>query len=157
MLLSPRAEYALRALAILATEPADRAVGAAELAERAHVPPAFLSKVMRRLVVGGLVLGQKGHGGGFRLALPPARIRIAAVLDAMAFMVAADHCAFGWQKCNNARPCPLHPLYGELKASFRAWSERSTLADVDPNGYLAPPTRGGQARSRGMGKARGGG
>lgn len=146
MLLTPRAEYALRALAVLASEPAERWVAVAELAERAHVPPAFLSKVMRQLVVAEIARGQKGHGGGFQLARPPHRIRVSDVLAAIDFTLAVDHCAFGWEKCSEGHPCPLHGMYGELKATFRQWSERSTLADADPRGHIAPLRR--QRRGR---------
>lgn len=145
MLLTSRAEYALRALAVLAVEPLDRWVPVQELAERAHVPPAFLSKVMRRLVLAGLVSGVKGHGGGFRLAREPARIRVAEVLRAIDSDTTADHCAFGWQRCSEVRPCPLHGMYGVLKASFRQWSERCTLADVQGSAF-GPSSRATRPR-----------
>ena len=141
MLLTPRAEYALRALAVLALEPSDAWLPAKDLAERAHVPPAFLSKVMRRFVLADLARAQKGHGGGFQLARAPQRIRVCDVLAAMDFEMVADHCAFGWQKCNEVRPCPLHGMYSLLKADFRQWAERSTLAVVEASA-LRRPQRG---------------
>jgi len=127
--LSQTAVYALRALSILAARP-DEPVRSAELAERTHIPTAYLSKVMRRLVLGGLVSSQRGHGGGFTLACDPAETTILEVLDAVDSPLDSEECAFGWRRCNERKPCPLHPVWGELKERLQAWAEETTLADA---------------------------
>lgn len=125
------AEYALRALAHMATLPVDQAINAQDLSRATLVPVHYLSKVMRRLVTAGLVLSQKGHGGGYLLALPPQKISLGDVLAAGDLgPTQFDRCAFGWGKCNTRSPCPLHGSFSQLKELVHGWATRSTLADV---------------------------
>jgi len=57
----------VRSLAYLAAEPSRRVL-LTEIAREVAVPQAFLSKIMKELVSGGLVSSQPGPGGGYRLA-----------------------------------------------------------------------------------------
>lgn len=131
MLLPQTAEYALRAMACLAALPPGEGLRTRDLALAAHIPPAYLSKIMRRLVRDGLLISHKGHHGGFQLARPAADICFADVLAAADLDLGGERCAFGWEKCNAEAPCPLHPSYSELKREFQAWALRTSLADVD--------------------------
>lgn len=130
MILNQTFVYALRALAALAQEPAAASLRAADLATRTDVGVHYLSKVMRRLVDGGLVSGRKGPGGGFTLARPLDRIRIADVLAALDLRVESEACSFGRGDCDPERPCPLHAIWSRLQVSVDAWSRETTLADT---------------------------
>jgi Rrf2 family protein len=57
----------VRSLAYLASEP-QRRVLISEISQQVAVPQAFLSKIMKELVGGGLVSSQTGPGGGYRLS-----------------------------------------------------------------------------------------
>ena len=83
MLLSQTSEYALRAMAHLAREPEGAWVSGPALAEATRVPAAYVGKVMRQLVVAGLVVGKSGRAGGFRIAQSPGTIRFIDVLEAL--------------------------------------------------------------------------
>lgn len=141
MWLPQTAEYALRAMAALAVEPPGTALRAVELAERTAVPAAYLAKILRRLVVAGLISGRRGRGGGFTLSRPPHEVRVAEILEAVDLSTEPDHCAFGWPACNDAAPCPLHPLWGELRGHLTTWAERTRLDDVLGVGGLEPRPR----------------
>lgn len=129
-LISQTAEYALRALALIAALPDGRSLTAIELAEHATVPVHYLSKVLRRLVAAGLLSSQKGHGGGFCLARVASEIRFADVLAAVGEPLVTGRCAFGYAVCNAENPCPLHPAWKLLNESFERWAATTTLADV---------------------------
>ena len=129
-LLPQTAEYALRALACLVALPEGEGARSADLAKRSGVPPAYLQKVLRRLVAAGLLESQKGHGGGFRLARRPEAIGFLDVLEATEMYVAPAPCAFADARSDPQRPCPLHPAWSELKETFREWAARMTLADA---------------------------
>lgn len=124
-------EYALRATICLAALPASGSMTARDLAVMANVPPAFLAKVLRRLVQHGLLEAQKGHHGGFRLARPAAEIRVIDVLTAAEVEMCSAHCGFGFERCNNEAPCPLHDVYTKLNAMCDDWARTNTLADLD--------------------------
>jgi Rrf2 family protein len=130
MYLSRTAEYALRTMACLARTAGSHNVRAKDLAPIAGVPLPFLSKVLRSLTAAGLLTSQKGHGGGFALTKNPDAIRFVDVLRAVDFDPAADQCLFGWDECDSANPCPLHPVWADLKEAIEDWARTRTLADV---------------------------
>lgn len=138
-MLSPSGEYALRAAVCLAAN-ADAWVPAHELAEMASVPPAYLSKVLRKLVAKGLLHAQKGHHGGFRLARPPASIRVIDVLEAVDAIRTDGHCAFGWDRCNESAPCPLHEVFAELRDTCHNWAAGHSLNEIDLRRVPALPS-----------------
>jgi len=129
-LLTQTAVYALRALSRLASLPLGESATATEVAESSNVPLPYLSKVLRRLARRGLLVAQRGHGGGYALSRPPASISFLEVLEALGEMPDSGRCAFGWGACDGCRPCPLHASWSDLERSFRTWAATSTLADV---------------------------
>ena len=125
-------EYALRSMAHLATKPMGSALSASNLSKETGIPNAFLSKVMRRLVLAKLVESRKGHGGGFSLTRAPSEIRFREILTAVDYDLDPERCAFGWDDCDAGAPCPLHPAWSLMKDSFADWANHTTLAEVDP-------------------------
>lgn len=132
MHLSATAEYALRAMAYLATLAPGASARASDLESATTASAAYLTKVLRRLVVAGLLVSQKGHHGGFALARPPARIRFLDILEAVGHAPDPTRCAFGWGECDPHAPCPLHPAWSEFTETFRVWATSTTLAGVKP-------------------------
>lgn len=126
-------EYALRAMGWLATLPPGTAATSAEFAEHTRIPRHYVSKLMRRLVIAGLVRSQRGHGGGFVLARPPDQIRFAEILGAVDFPGELGACVFGRSECSDVNPCPLHPMWVELRTRFVTWAEETHLGQVKPD------------------------
>jgi alkaline phosphatase D len=62
--LSQTAEYALRAMAWLALRSPHEPVLARELSQGTQIPAQYLSKILRRLVLAGMLESRKGRGGG---------------------------------------------------------------------------------------------
>ncbi len=139
MQLPQTVEYALRAMAYIANLPTTQPVRAHDLAAATNVPPHYLSKLMRRLVVAGLLKSQKGHHGGFVLALPPRYIRALDIMIAADYRPDPTHCAFGWGNCRPAEPCPLHPAWSKLNEAICTWAAMTTLSDMLVEGGLPAP------------------
>lgn len=129
MYLSRPAEYALRATTYLAHCDPGKRVRSRDLAKAVNIPPAFLSKIMRRLTENGIVHAQKGHNGGFVLAKPPAQVKFIDILQAVDFEPTADHCLFGLGNCDSENPCPLHTEWSTLKIQIEQWASIHTLND----------------------------
>ncbi|MCW8925874.1 MAG: Rrf2 family transcriptional regulator [Xanthomonadales bacterium] len=129
MYLSRPAEYALRASTYLARLEPGKRVTSSQLAQAVDVPPAFLSKIMRRLTANGIVDSKKGHHGGFVLARPPVEIRFLDILRAVEFGPIKDHCLFGLGNCNADNPCPLHVEWEILKQQIEQWARTHTLGE----------------------------
>ena len=134
MILSQTAEYAFRAMAWLAIMPPGKPMRVRDLSVATGIPSHYLSKVMRRLVLAGLLVSQKGQGGGFMLSKAPDEIPFIDILIAVDVYPTDGRCAFGWGECDEIRPCPLHGSWSQLKEQLRSWAEDTTLADVAKHG-----------------------
>jgi len=141
MILPQTAEYALRAMVCLATAEPGKPVLARDLSRATAIPPQYLSKILRRLVLAELLESRKGFGGGFFLARPPETICFRDVLQAVDSYPTSGRCAFGWDQCDPDRPCLLHDAWTRIQRSFQEWAEQTTLAQArhqDPES-LHPP------------------
>ncbi len=121
--------YAIRAMVMLARQPQGAAFTAKALAELTGVPGDYLSKILRRMVIAGLLNSRRGRGGGFSLARRPDEIRFIDVLTAVGVMLDDSGCAYGWGVCGTEHPCPIHNTWAELKTSMLEWAARHTLQD----------------------------
>lgn len=130
MLLSQTAEYALRAMAWLATAPEGEPVRAVDLSNATGIPAHYLSKVLRRLVLAGLLDSQKGQGGGFSLSRAPREIAFIDILSAVDAYPTQGRCAFGWGECDATDPCPLHNSWSHLGDRIRAWASDTNLEEI---------------------------
>lgn len=130
MFISQTAEYAIRAMSALAILPEGKKIRAADLGQATGIPAPYLSKILRRLVLAGLLISQKGQGGGFLLARPPAEIPFMEILDAVDAFPTEGRCAFGWGNCDQLHPCPLHGSWSRLNKHLRDWANDSNLAEV---------------------------
>ncbi|MGH3670469.1 MAG: RrF2 family transcriptional regulator, partial [Pseudonocardiaceae bacterium] len=80
MQISARADYALRALCVLATAPDQCSVKADEIASAQGIPRTFLDGILIELRRAGLIESRRGPEGGHRLARPAYAISLADVI-----------------------------------------------------------------------------
>lgn len=83
MQISKKADYALRAMAILAALPPDRSMQAWELADSGDIPTKFLEQILLTLRRAGLLSSKRGVGGGYRLNRESRLITVADVIEAV--------------------------------------------------------------------------
>ncbi len=83
MQISKKADYALRAMAILAVLPPDRTLQAQELAEAGRIPIKFLEQILLVLKRGGFLRSKRGVGGGYRLERASRLISVAEIVEAV--------------------------------------------------------------------------
>jgi Rrf2 family iron-sulfur cluster assembly transcriptional regulator len=130
MLISQTAEYAVRAMSAIATLPEGIKIRATDLGRATGIPAPYLSKILRRLVLAGLLVSQKGQGGGFSLACPATAIPFIDILNAVDAFPADGRCAFGWGNCDQLSPCPLHGAWSRLNHQIRDWANVTNLAEI---------------------------
>jgi Rrf2 family protein len=127
---SQTALYALRAMAYLAVMSDRGPVASADLASQTSIPPHYISKVMTRMVRAGLCVAQRGHHGGFTLTRPPQDVTFAEIINAVDPATGQPACAFGYDACDEARPCALHDSWSNLKRRHADWAATTTLASI---------------------------
>lgn len=144
MFLSSTTEYALRAAVYLASLEGG-AASSERIAENTKVPPGYISKVMRDLVVAGVASSQRGPNGGFVLARAPAKISILEVVDAVTPIRRITACPLG----NSAHLslCPLHRKLDDAIETIQKAFASTTLAELLVQGAGKPGRCAGVAGS----------
>jgi Rrf2 family iron-sulfur cluster assembly transcriptional regulator len=122
--------HAILALAELARQPEGEHAGAAAVAEAVGAPPNYLGKLLAVLAGRGLVVSQKGWGGGFRLAKPAEEISLYDVVDPIDPLYRWSGCILGNNKCSDSEACVLHGHWKVVRESYLEFLRVSTIADV---------------------------
>jgi Rrf2 family protein len=115
MLYSATTEYAIRALAYMATLPPSERILARDLADATRVPRQFLGKILHRLARHGLLESAKGRGGGFRFARAPESITLGEVVGLIEGPDLLARCVLGFDRCDDSQLCPLHDQWGPFR------------------------------------------
>ena len=80
ILISTKGRYALRILVDMAEHQREEFITLQEVAQRQDISEKYLESIVRELVKGGVVSGQRGKGGGYRLCRPPEQIKVGEIL-----------------------------------------------------------------------------
>jgi Rrf2 family protein len=80
MNISVKAEYALQAIFVLATQSPGGPVKIADIVRRRKMPEKFLGLILASLKHGGFVASRRGSDGGYCLARPADQITIGQVM-----------------------------------------------------------------------------
>ena len=129
MNLTRESEYALRALARLATYPPGAMVSHSEIAEAEKLPAPFLAKILQKLARHGVLEAERGPGSGYALRGSPASTPVREVFEAIEGPQALKRCLLWGGHCSEATPCPLHDRFARLHAEMDAMLSTITLAD----------------------------
>ncbi|MCB1061574.1 MAG: Rrf2 family transcriptional regulator [Verrucomicrobiae bacterium] len=115
MTISRKADYALRAVVILAGSPPDRPMQIQEMAEIGGIPLKFLEQILLMLKRGGLLRSKRGVGGGYHLDKPTRQISVGEIISLI-----------------DGGLCNLASSGHEAEAEFRgARGLRDSLSEVD--------------------------
>lgn len=117
-LLSVTAEYALRAVLVLARD-ASRPMRADEVAAVIGAPRNYLAKTLNSLAKSGIVSSTRGPLGGFSLAVEPDRLTVAHIAAVFDPSAATRMCLLRNHLCDPANPCSAHARWSDVSGSAR--------------------------------------
>jgi Rrf2 family transcriptional regulator, nitric oxide-sensitive transcriptional repressor len=130
-------EYALRAV-IWLVDHGEHPQTAREIAAGMKVPSMYLSKVMQQLVHAGIVTGQRGKLGGFRLARGPREISVLEVINAVDPIKRIKACPLGLER-HREHLCPLHFKLDQSLAAMENDFRTTCIADMTDGGFATNP------------------
>jgi Rrf2 family nitric oxide-sensitive transcriptional repressor len=137
MRLTVFSDYALRTLIYLAVHGRERAT-IADIAAAYSISEAHLTKIVHALGRSGEIETARGRGGGLRLARPPARINLGALVRRTEADLVLVPCFDAPERCAIGGACGLHDVLREALEAFLAVLDRYTLADlIGPRHALA--------------------
>lgn len=133
ILLKREESYAVHALINIAEKPG---TNAAQIAADLQMPPAFMAKVLRKLVLSNFVDSQMGRSGGVTLKVDLKNITLLDVIEAVSGPIVLD-------TCQTMRRCATQERKGHCRLKL-AWfgathSIREVLAGVTLEQLTGPP------------------
>lgn len=122
--------HATLALAFLSKLETDDFAGASQIAAEVGAPPNYLGKLLKQLAEEGLVISQKGFGGGFKLAKPADKISIYDVLEPIEKVSKWNGCFLGRARCSEKSPCPVHTRWSKIRKDYLSFLKETTIAEI---------------------------
>lgn len=123
-------DYGLMAMRYIAEHRDDATVGVKRIADEFGIPVELLAKVCQRLAKGGLLVGQSGPRGGYRLTRPPSVVTVGQVVRVLEGPLAMVSCMADHGDCAQASRCTLRKPARKLQAAIAGLLDTMTLADL---------------------------
>ena len=134
--ISTKGRYAVRVLADLAKHNDGEYIALKTIAERQGISEKYLEAIISVFSKEGFVKGQRGKGGGYKLAIDPESITIKDVLTRVEGSLAPVACLEeGAEPCPKADDCKTLPMWKEYYRITEDFFDGITVADVakDPD------------------------
>lgn len=137
--------YAATALGFLATA-GDKPVLVKDIAEASSIPSPYLAKIINALARKGLLVTQRGIGGGVVLARAGDSITLFDLALALDDTSILPRCMLGTAECSDERACPAHQFWTGMRGRYLDFLKRTTITDVAAfetrrrAGQAAPPS-----------------
>ena len=129
MRLTTKGRYAVTAMLDLAMNAESGPISLADISRRQEISLSYLEQLFARLRRDGLVDSVRGPGGGYLLAMAPAEITVARVIQAVNESVDSTRCG-GLSDCQQGDTCLTHHLWCELSEHIQGFLERVTLEQL---------------------------
>lgn len=121
--------YAATALGYVAGS-GGKSVLVKEIAEASEIPSPYLSKIVNALARKGILVTQRGIGGGVTLGKPAAEITLFDLAVALDDTSILPRCMLGTAKCSDDRACPAHAYWKGVRENYIEFLKAMTVADV---------------------------
>ncbi|MBP1600569.1 MAG: system Fe-S cluster assembly regulator [Acidobacteria bacterium] len=104
---------------------------ARDIASEVRLPLPMVSKVLKQLVRGGLLVSQRGTKGGYGLARRPEQITVAQIIHALEGPIAVTQCTDKVRgDCDIETKCPVRTNWFMINQAIHGALEKITLAEM---------------------------
>jgi Rrf2 family protein len=130
MQLTRAADYAVRVMIHLASQPEATFVSKALLAEAADAPESFLAKILQSLARAGLVQVRRGVVGGFSLQPRGSQASLLDVVEAIDGPIALNICLTSGIACQREVTCPAHQVWLRAQSAMLLVLQEAKIAEM---------------------------
>jgi Rrf2 family protein len=138
MQVSRSLEYAVRSLVCLASSQGPMDLKA--IAGREKIPTAYLAKIMRIMVQGGIVSSNLGRNGGYQLTRPARQIRLLEIYRLTEGNSNLIPCIVDGNFCSANEFCSQKPVWIKVEQAINEAFRKVTLSQMLPK-----PLNGGRS------------
>lgn len=131
MMISTRGRYALRMMIDLAENSRDGAyIAMRDIADRLEISKKYMEQIMPVLVRNGLVEGQQGQGGGYRLTRAPQDYRVGEILRLTEGELVPVSCLSSSTPCTRSGACRTVRMWSDFCRLTNEFFDSVTVADL---------------------------
>lgn len=139
MRLTRAGEYAVRCALYLATKEQGLVVGRKEIARAMEIPDQFLSKIARQLARSGVIEIIQGARGGYRLMIPPEKLTLLDVVEAVTGEIFLNDCLMSPNACFRDAGCAVNRIWDKARNQLRNTLREATFDKLlEENSCIAP-------------------
>lgn len=124
-------DYGLVLMTVMARDGSLPVLTARDLASLSRLPFPTVSKLLKLLLQGGLLVSHRGIRGGYSLAKEPAEISVAEVIASIEGPIALTECSTDISGlCDLERSCPIRRNQRVISQVVRGALEKVTISDL---------------------------
>lgn len=130
MRLTRAGEYAIRCMMYLSCLGVDKIGSRKEIARSMDIPAQFLGKIAQQLARAGFIEIVQGPKGGFRLVVPPEKITLLGVIEAVIGEIYLNDCLMRPDSCYRSPTCTIYGVWQKARDQLRETLEQTTFASL---------------------------
>ena len=130
MRLTRAGEYAVRCMLYLASLGTGELAMRKEIARAMEIPEQFLGKIAQQLSRAGFIDIVQGAKGGYRLVVPPQKLTLLDVVEAVVGEIFLNDCVMRPAACNRSNACAVHQVWEKARSQLRATLKEATFAGL---------------------------
>jgi len=123
-------DYGIVLMAHLAGHTGDTPCNAREVAESTQLPLPVVSKILKSLARGGLLVSHRGAKGGYSLARDSEEIRVTEMIGALEGPFGLTECVMHPGACPQESNCDVREPWQRINLAVHEALHRITLADL---------------------------
>ena len=134
-MLTQKAKYALRSLAVLAAADPHVPLPIHEIADRAHAPQKFLEAILLELRRHGVLVSTRGKAGGYVLARPAEDLKVGDIIRMVDGPLAPIPCASltayrPCADCPDPESCAIRSVMRRVRDATAAILDHTSIAEI---------------------------
>ena len=133
MEITRKTDYALRMVEALVKHP-NEIVSVKDISDENFIPYTFARAIQRDLVKAGIVRSARGAHGGIVLVVPPEKITLYDLIEAIQGHIRINECLlevdFEGNSCPRLNFCPYFPVWKNAQELFESYFKSMTVADI---------------------------
>lgn len=136
MKISTKGRYSLRLMLDLAQHYEDGPLSLKDISERQNISKKYLEQIVPPLTKAGLLISNRGHMGGYRLAKSPSEITVASVVECTEGSLQPVSCMSDTtNECPQQLECLTLPVWQGLYQVMSEYLQDISLQDILDKNY----------------------
>jgi len=131
MRLTRAGEYAVRCVMCLARNGSpEKVVSRQDVATYGNIPTHFLAKIAQQLSRAGIIEILQGARGGYRLLVPPEKLSLLEVIEAIIGEIFLNDCVIRPESCQASSSCAVNNVWLQARDQLRQTLAQVTFAKL---------------------------